>query len=219
MENPPFSRAAVASAVPDLALGLVYLGAWLVPTALTPGVFPTLTLIMLLEFIIIHSSGFMGSVIVSTAQPRAKVTGMLLLGGFYTLFIAAFSISFHTGWPLVSFWALMVNRLSGVLLKQAPDGEERAFLQRSWAVTTLFYLLGAFVTMLPWLPRLGLTRQVAATIHMPSSVSGAWVSEPHRLVAFGFVYFTAVGVSELYHHAWLKLQAPATARSAPQSAS
>jgi hypothetical protein len=215
MEQRPFTPAAVTSAVPDLVLGLVYLGAWIVPSALTPGIFSTLILIMLLEFIIIHSAGFMGTVMISPAPPRAKLTGMLALGAFYTLFVGAFSLSFHTAWPLVSFWALMVNRMSGVLLKQAPAGQERMFMQRSWAVSTLCYLLGVFVTMFPWLPRLGLTPRVAATIHMPSSVSGAWVSEPHRLVAFGFLYFTAVGVSELFHHAWLRMQAT----PAPQPAS
>jgi len=215
MEQRPFTPAAIASAVPDLALGLVYLVTWIAPAALSPGMFSTLTLIMLLEFIIIHSAGFMGTLMISPAPPRAKLMGMLGLGAMYTLFVGAFSASFHTAWPLVSFWALMINRMSGVLLKQAPEGEERLFMQRSWAVTTMLYLFGAFLTMMPWLPRFGLTLQFAAHIHMPSSVSGAWVSEPHRLVAFGFLYFTAVGVSELFHHAWLPMPGTPAPQPAP----
>jgi hypothetical protein len=211
MEHRPFSPATLASAAPDIALGLVYLGAWIKPAALAPGFFATLTLIMLLEFIIIHSAAFMGSILLGTAERRAKLTAMLGLGGFYTLFVGGFSIAFHTAWPLVSFWALMANRLSGVLLKQAPEGEERLFVQRSWAVSTLFYLLGAFVSVVPPLPHLGLTPDVVPALHVPGS--GLWISQPHRLAAFGFLYFTAVGISELYGHAWLKMQTAAATQA------
>jgi len=46
---------------------------------------------------------------------------------------------------------------------------------------------------------------------LPSS--GLWVSEPNRVVAAAFLYFTARGVSELVGHRWFKGAATGPSRS------
>jgi len=190
---------AVGAAIPDLALGIVYLVAWVAPQAFGVNIVPYLMLTMLLEFIIIHSSAFMGNVAIGNASKPAKLKLMIGLGAFYTLFVAGFAAGFKTWWPLASFWGLMLNRMLGQLLGQAPDGEEKAFLQRGWAVSVMCYLLGVFVTTLAPIPRLGLVG--AFRDGLPGS--GLWVSQPQRVVAFGFIYFTLVGLSELAGHRWL----------------
>jgi len=205
---------ALTAALPDLALGGTFLLAWVAPVPLASGVLAHLTLVMILEFIIVHSSAFAGGVMFGTASPRAKAAALLALGGFYTIFVGGFSLAFHTLWPLASFWLLTLNRMLGVLLGQAPAGDERAFVQCSWVASVLFYMAGAFLTLLLPLPRLGLTGAVLA--HQNLMGSGMWVDQPHRLAAFGFLYFTAVGISELYGHRWIRVQqsvaSPATKR-------
>lgn len=65
----------------------------------------------------------------------------------------------------------------------------------------LTMLLAFFTTLVP-MPALGITPEVVAGQHLPGS--GLWVDQPQRVIAFGFLYFAAVGVSELYGHAWLR---------------
>lgn len=191
---------ALAAAAPDLALGLAFLIAWLAPIPLDRGILAQLTLLMLLEFIIVHSSALMGTVMFRHGPKAAKVRAILGLAAFYTLFVGGFSVPFKTAWPLASFWLLSLNRMLGALLGNAPRGEEQAFVERSWAASAAFYVMGALATILLPVPRLGLTAEVVARQALVGS--GLWVDQPHRLVAFGFLYFTAVGLSELRGHRW-----------------
>jgi hypothetical protein len=194
------SLAALGSALPDLVLGLVFLLAWLTPDRFDEGMLGFLVMTMLLEFIIVHSSAIMGSVVVSEQPGREKATRLLGLGALYSLFAGGFSLSFKSWWPLATFWGLTLNRLLSVLLGQAPTGEARAFVQRGWAAGAVFYLLFAFVTVFLPIPRLGITPEVVRAAGLPGG--GLWVDEPWRVAAFGFLYFTAVGVSELRGHRW-----------------
>jgi hypothetical protein len=204
---------AFSAAVPDLALGVLFLATWIAPTALRAQMVGYLMLLMLLEFIIMHSSAFMGNVLISNASRAGKTVGMLGLGAFYTLFVGAFSLAFHQLWPLWNFWGLMANRLLGVLIGQAPAGEEKLFIQRTWACSAVCYLVFAFATTFLPMPRFGITPEVVAHLDLPGS--GLWIDQPWRVMAFGFLYFTTVGVSELFGHAWIKVSAlPGQGRSA-----
>lgn len=201
------SPRALAAALPDLCMGAVFLIAWIAPARLGVQPIAPLVLVMLLEFIVIHSGAFAGTVALGDAPRDRKALRLLGLGAFYTLFVGGFALSFTTWWPLVSFWALMLNRMLSALLGQAESGDERALLQRGWAAGTLFYLgFGGITTLLP-LPRLGLSAEVVAGQHLPSS--GLWIEQPWRVMAFGFLYFTATGLSELAGHRWTASGIPA----------
>ena len=199
--EPGLARGWIA-ALPDFALGLTFLAAWLAPATMPAGSVKHLLLVMLLEFIIIHSSAFLGSVAIRGGPRGPRIMGIATLGLFYSIFAGAFSLAFHSWWPILSFWGLMLNRMLGVLIGQAPGEQQKAFIQRTWAASALFYLLGCFITILLPLPALGLTPGVVASLHLPGS--GAWISQPHRAMAFGFLYFTAIACSELGSHGWLR---------------
>jgi hypothetical protein len=193
--------AGVFSALPDFGLAFAFLTTWISPGRLGDHMISYLMLLMLLEFIIVHSSGFMAGLMVSDV-PRGKKTLWLFgLSCFYMLFVGAFALAFGTWWPLSAFWLLTLNRLSGVLLGQAPVGRESQMVMASWAVGALAYLLLAFATTLLPVPRLGITKAVVAAEHLPGT--GLWVDEPQRVIAFGFLYFTVVALWELGAHAWV----------------
>lgn len=110
----------------------------------------------------------------------------------------------------MSFWGLTLNRLLGVLLGQAPEGEQVLFMRRTWAASVLFYLLGAFATTLLPIPRLGVTPEVMSHFDRMGT-GGLWIDQPWRVLAFGFLYFSAVAVSEIAGHRWI------SANSLPKS--
>ncbi|MFI5371994.1 MAG: hypothetical protein ACHQ52_10590, partial [Candidatus Eisenbacteria bacterium] len=190
--------AAVMAALPDFALAALFLRTWITPDPSRPGFAGYLMLVMLLEFIVVHSAAFMGTVTIAPGSPVAKTARLAGIGVFYTLFVGAFALAFHQWWPLWSFWGLIVNRMLSVLLKQPPAGEERAFVQRQWAAGALFYILAVgLTTMLP-LPRLGVTPGAIAAMHLGGR--GLWIDQPWRVLAAGTLYFGATAVSELFDH-------------------
>ena len=163
-----------------------------------------LMLVMLMEFIVVHSSAFMGNVVVSRASRGARAAALTGFGLFYSLFAGAIALAFKSWWPITSFWGQTLNRLLGVLLGQVPDEEQKAFIQRSWAASAVLYLLCCFATVIPPIPRLGVTEAVIAAQHF--TASGLWIAQPQRVLAFGVLYFGLTGLSDLKGHRWVPVK-------------
>lgn len=184
--------ARIISAAFDLALAGLFLVTWLNPNASIARPVEWMLLLMLLEFITVHSSAMLGS-IWAGAEPREKrlrTIGWLTL--MYSLFVGAFSAAFSTWAPFVGFWILTANRLFGMVVGGQPGPEAKRDAERSWARSVFLYVIGAFVTTFLPVPRLGLTREVMETIDLAGS--GVWVSEPWRVLAFGTFYYGLAGL-------------------------
>jgi len=209
----------MAAALPDFVLAFVFLATWIRPAAMGQGRLGHVILVMLLEFIIIHSAAFMGQVLFAPGSRVRRAWSVVGLGAFYSLFVVGFALAFKSAWPLWSFWGLTLNRMLSVLVGQAPEGEEREFLQRGWAACALAYLVFTFATIVLPVPRLGITPEVVRTSALQGH--GLWVDQPWRVLALGFLYFSAVGLSELFDHRWLgarKAAPPTEAGADPRAA-
>ena len=192
----PAWLAGLINAVPDWVIAGTFLVTWVRPSALGEDMVDRLELVMLMEFVVVHSTGFMGVVVLSRVDRRAKLIGLLALGGFYSIFTGGFSMGFHTIWPFLAFWALTANRMLGVLISPAADLREAKVLAAGWASAVLAYVSMAMVTMLLPMPRLGLTRKVVYSLHLTGS--GLWVDQPWRVLAFGTLYFLITGIIDLF---------------------
>lgn len=192
------------SAIPDFGLALVFLVTWISPYAFAQKMVANLVLVVLMEFLIIHSSGFMGYVLFGEAGKWRKAVQTIGFAFFYTLFVAAFSFSFGEWWPVWAFWGMTLNRLLGILLGQAPTGQEKALVQKSWIVGALMYFFFVFLTVLVPLPALGVTAEVVA--RQGFTMTGLWVEDPQTALALGFLYYASVGLSEMSGHSWFKLK-------------
>ena len=190
-------RDAVA-ALPDFAFAGVCLATWLAPGWIGPERIGSLMLLMLIEFIVIHSAAFMGMVLWNDTPARTRIVRALGLGGFYSLFVAAFGFAFETWWPLAGFWILVANRLLGALVGQAPSGAEREFIRQGWGASAALYLLAVALTTIAPVPRFGITPEMVRAANLPGG--GLWIDEPYRVIAAAFVYFALLGWSELYGH-------------------
>lgn len=207
MSTTPREIAPLASAVrdwiaaaPDFLIGATFFVLWVEPELLGVTRIRDGVLLMLMEFIVIHSAAFMGSVAWGDAPARKKALQVLGLTLMYTMCVGGFALGFKTWWPLLGFWGLTVNRLLGALLDPG-SGEERQLVQGTWAVTAVLYLGAAFASVIiPW-PRLGVTPAVLDQVDLPSS--GAWIEQPWDVMAVGFLYFMACGVWQLNARTWM----------------
>jgi len=198
MPNESTSRRIIfpaVAALPDLALGLLCLVAWVAPMLIGVHWVRDVVLLMLMEFIVIHSSAFMGVAGWGGFGGRVPRTLAIVgLGLFYSLFVGGFALMFKTWAPLLGFWGLTLNRLLGSVIFPI-DGEDNRMM-KSWATCTFFYLVAVFATTLLPVPSLGVTPEVIAAANIPGD-SGLWVTRPFTVVAAGFFYYTACALSEL----------------------
>ncbi|GHB95282.1 hypothetical protein [Thermomonas carbonis] len=193
---PPAERIARwVVAAPDAITAGFFLLLWLVPHWLWADALRTGLLMMLVEFILVHATGFLGSMAMTNpGNTRRRWKPILLFAGFYLLFIAAWSWSFEAWWPLLAFAWLVAGKLA-LAWQPLADADKAERLRSEWGISVLAYLGGVFITMLLPLPRLGLTSTVVAAADLPGS--GEWVDKPHTVVAFGLLYFGVLAISKL----------------------
>ena len=144
----------VFSSTPDFLMGLAFLATWIDPTSLGDDMVSYLFQVMLLEFIIIHSAGFMSGVIYGNSPRAQKIKLMIGLGLFYSLFVVGFAVGFNSWWPIIAFWGLLFNRMMSVLTGQAEEGKENEFVKNMWGLNVFCYLVSVFVVILLPLPAL-----------------------------------------------------------------
>ena len=181
----------LAAAAPSAVMVVVFLIAWIDPGFFGAPYIKNLMLVMLFEFVVMHSSVMCNAIVAMTTSPLAVRLSLLLgLTAFYSCFVLAFALAFHSWWPLWVFGYLFVCRFMYLVL---PGDIERklAGATKVWIASALAYLGGAFLTLFVPLPRLGITPDVVAAMDMSKSMSGVWVDEPWILLAFGAIYFAA----------------------------
>lgn len=183
----------VSSGAFDAALAVAFLSTWIDPFGPLARPVASLLLLMLIEFITIHSSALLGSVWLERADRRHRLVKFAGLTAMYSVFVGAFSAGFGTWLPLILFWILSANRVVGMAAGPDPDHSARKASERRWARAVVFYLLGAFIVTLFPIPELGIGL-VIDRIDIPGS--GQWVDQPWRVVAFGVLYFSLSGVAQ-----------------------
>ncbi len=182
----PIGRA--VAAVPDAANAVFFAWVWLFPLSVGAGWVKSLMIVMLLEFLVVHSSGFIGMTVVDPGKSRKLKAGVIAgFGAFYLLFAGAFSLAFGEWWPLAAFGWLLVGKFALVLFAPVPGAQERARQGYLMATSLAGYVGGVFLTSLLPMPQLGVDDAVRAAAGIPGS--GLWVDEPERVLAFGVLYF------------------------------
>ncbi len=58
-----------------------------------------------------------------------------------------------------------------------------------------------FLTVVLLMPAFGITGEVIRA--QAFTTDGLWIDQPQRALAFGFLYFVSLGISELVSHRWL----------------
>jgi hypothetical protein len=167
---------------------VAFIVTWISPYTLGTRAVWHLSMVILLEFIVMHSSAFVGVIGFSELSRTKRTLAIVGLSAFYFLFAWAFSVGFESNWPMLAFFGLTLNRLLGTLIGQTPEGAEKVFVAGSWIISGVTYLLGVALTSLASLPRLGVTDEVIRAQGFTSG--GLFTEQPHVALAFGALYFT-----------------------------
>jgi hypothetical protein len=184
------------SAAPDVALGGLFLVTWLDPRVFGEDVLKYALVTMLMEFIVVHSSVFMGLVLWGMSLGAVKRTlAAVGFGAFYSLFLVGFALALGVWWPVWAFWGLTLNRLTNALLGGKAARAARARLTNDWVTSVALYLLWVLTTSLVWVPALGITPDAVASAALPGK--GLWVDQPQRVIVAAAGYFLCQAWAEL----------------------
>lgn len=190
-------RASAWAALPDGITAAGFAFVWLFPFALDDLSVKTALLVMLLEFFLIHATGFFTAIGGSPKVPRAwRMLAMAGLTLFYLAMVGAFAMSFGEWWPLLAFLWLAVGKAAWAWGTRPGAGDDALLMpMMAWAGSVVAYLFGAFFTLLVPVPRLGMSEEVQPRFGLDGG--GLWIEEPHRVVAFGLVYFGLLCAAKL----------------------
>lgn len=195
----------VLAALPDLGLAALFVAVWWRPGAFEPGLPAYLSLLMMVEFVLMHAGFVLRALADAGAGLRALGTGAaafrarrlraVVVGAFvaYAVFCALFVQAAGSAWPLAALCAAFAAKAGPLLLAGEPEGlqDDRQLAASLGGVAA--YLLAFFVTAAAaWIPPLGFAGLPAPTPELPGLP--VWQEAPYRLCAFGAAYFSACAV-------------------------
>jgi len=173
----------------------VFVCIWISPFLFGTGAVKAAMLTMLVEFFLVHATGFYTGF--GANRDWARSHRWLALGAltsFYLLMIGLIAWSFEAWWMLLAFGWLFVGKLSWMLKKPTDDQTMKAM--SAWAGMVAVYLFACFFTIGVDLPYLGIKPELVTTFGLDPKSEGIWESEPHRVVAFGALYFGILAIAK-----------------------
>lgn len=186
----------MTSATPEILASATYFAAWFAPASLPPGLPRSLVLAMLVEFLVVHSGGFLAGWMEHRGKgARKALPAVLVLAAMYMLFAGAFGLAFKSWEPVWIMGWLIGSRVLTVLVDHRDRREEIDRQRALWIAGAVLYLLLAFVCTLLPLPRFGVDGAARAAMDLPGS--GIWIDDPHRPLAMGAFYFGLLAWIEL----------------------
>jgi hypothetical protein len=189
------------AAFPDALTAGLFLAVWLDPFVFGALSVKTAMLTMLVEFFLIHATGFFTALVNQPdMMPRGQRWAVIgALCGFYVLMIGAFAWSFGEWWPLLAFAWLVVGKFLWIRRDGPPgdDGDRTMLPMAAWAGSVVAYLLSCMATVIPDVPTLGMPLSLQPSFGLGEDSGGLWIDEPHRVVAMGVLYFSLLAAGKL----------------------
>ncbi len=184
--------------LPDAVTAGACMTVWIAPRALGADAAKTVLLMMAMEFILVHATGFFTTfAIAGNASPMQRIGKMLGLTLFYLLFVGVFAWLFRAWWPVTVFLWLVVGKVAWVYANPRTEEVEKARQMSAWAFSMVAYMIAVFAGLFLPLPRLGLDDATVASLHLPAS--GAWIEHPHIAMASAVLYYSALAVFKWWH--------------------
>jgi len=207
--------AGVLRALPDLASAALFLALWIEPQRFGLEWFRAGVLALLLEFFVLHASGFLAVMANDPESPRR--TRLLWVGGLgagYLIFVALLGYSLDAEWMIAAFVWFCVSKLLGVL-RETPTERDRFHAIAGWAMGVVLYLGAVFATVTFDIPELGATAALRDAAGFDAE-GGVWEAEPQRALAGAALYFALAGIGRaVLAHLFARSARPPEAKSPP----
>ena len=183
----------------DFIIAATFLIVWISPTIFGDNTISSLSALLLIELVSIHSALFMMSLIYSRHPFVIRICGLLPIVIFYVFMAYMISYSFNSYWAFLGFCGLMVRRIVIFTLDKTQKKNiefKPAFIRGFIQVAFLFIAIS--ITLDTPLPELGVIPEYVQQIKEPGDPGGLWVDEPYRVLCSGLIYFLGLGLWHIY---------------------
>ena len=135
----------------DLALAASFLITWLHPYTFGEFAVKHFTLLMLLEFLVVHATGFMGALTSRSMGLFERILIFSLLFLFYIGMAFGMSVGMGSYWPALGFGLMLLGKLPTILRPQHED-DAMMGIMANWAAMVCLYLFGIFFVVTADIP-------------------------------------------------------------------
>ena len=191
------------AALPDGISAAMFLAVWFHPFVFGALSVKTAMLTMLVEFFLIHATGFFTAI---ANQPKSdrklRIGGVLGLSVFYVLMIGAFAWSFGEWWPLLAFGWLVVGKFVWIRNSAPVSDDDTMWQMAAWAGSVVAYLFACAVTVMVPVPRFGMHAELQPQFGFGEGQGGLWIEQPQTVVAMGALYFGLLCAAKLLAARW-----------------
>lgn len=186
----------LVSALPDVATACLYAICWIAPGWLGYDWIKSLMLVMMMEFLVVHSGAFIGQSVLGDGPRSTKIKVIVGFGAFYMIFVLAFCLALKEWWPVAAFGWLLLSKFTMVVLEPKPRALERQRQMVSWGISVAAYVGVVFLTAIVPVPAFGIDEVARAAAAIPGS--GMWVEQPQTVIAAGLLYFAILAAAKLF---------------------
>lgn len=194
----------ILAALPCALAALTFLVTWIRPQALGGRMVRDLTCLMMMEFVMMHANAMLSAMPMLAATRGGKLRIVIALAVPYSLFAVGLPLAWGAPWLVAQFVILLGGKLWAV--RQLPDDEQQRTRMLTWGATILAYMLFVLLAAVFPFPRFGIE---AEWVRPPG---GDRFPNPHRIVAAGFLYWSALATALYYLH---RQRIPPARRPAP----
>jgi hypothetical protein len=170
-----------------------YFRLWAFPDLGDAELILTYSVLMGVEFIMVHSGVFM--IILS-----GNKYGFIFLILFYGLFAWSFNAIIPGNKILFAYMFVVLNRMKFVLYPTSKELKTQLIVYSAFVAFLYFILLIAFSVEDSHIPVLGLTKEYISRsgYHLLTDGGGLLIDKPQVGLAFGFTYFIILGLIEFF---------------------
>lgn len=185
-------------ALPDGVAAALYLWCWIAPVAWHQELVAFLVLVLLIEFVVMQASPFLGSIIYGEKMGfdrgrRLRIA--IVLGVAYLFFAGLAAASFDAWFPLFIFVWLFGAKLFSAVVGVDRNAEGRGPEMSIWVLSVGYYFAAIFLTFFAPVPMLGITDD-GAVYGLRGQFE--WANFPYKPIAVGFLYFFALALTRLF---------------------
>jgi hypothetical protein len=139
--------ASILDAAPDCILAVTFARAAWQPEVVGSKSLQWLCVTLMMEFFILHSSAFVGFIMIADSPRAKRIVSLLGLSLFYFVFAGVMAYGFHSWYPIGILAGLTVNRTLFILLRNPATMTplEKSEITSVWVFSGVSYILSMLV--------------------------------------------------------------------------
>ncbi|SHI53544.1 hypothetical protein [Pseudozobellia thermophila] len=163
---------------------------WFDPQINDTGRLATLSVMMLFEFVMVHSGVFMALM--------PKKLSLYILFPIYGLFALAINSMAENNIVLIAYLLVVFNRMRFAFSDVSKEIRNRIITTSVLGALIYFFMLFFFLLAADYIPKFGLTDEFLKITGYGRSIytEGAFVDIPHAIMAFGLCYYSSLALIE-----------------------